>query len=731
MDTNNNVQTNNLAPINYTPAPPANADQALQNINKALETGWFNGVDRNDLKTIARELEQLSPEDATRVLGQLSDDKLQVVAKEVNDSNLFRNDGFTSSEKTDFFNAMAKQLDGPQLSRLTKAFDGADVGALGSAISNHASADTRANFVQQMAQTGQIQTGTQTSGTLNVTTKNYTAETRATAEVLASLKGNSAQFDKAISALSNQQLKTVIDASAGQSKHTSPGFGTTHTSTSHDASSLKNLQSTATTTGSVETRNRVLRTVNEEITSLPRSEQGKLGLNPSIVPGIPATAQELQAKRAELQQQQQLISDLRAKGTPEAKALADQLQKDYQAREVGNLASDVYHWASPADHTKVPAGWQRASENPATLAKYGLTTSDLRPANSEFRAELYIPDPAVFGPDAKPVLAFKGTTPSSTEDWANNFTQGTGKQTSYYDRAMTISARVNARADGDFMITGHSLGGGLASAGSAVTGAPTITFNAAGLHPTTGNRFLQQNPGFGVKAAFDTNQCVQPYQVKGEILTTLQESAKGIDPTRADQLGGIVRFAAGAASNPFIKGQVEDRTNRNLGDFKGLSQAQGGDLLRMAEAAGTPNAIKLDAYEVATDQAGKALRDATGQPILRPSNKPAAEFVGSNGLATRADQILDRYDAKVAAADANANEVSNWVPGAPAIRTGIRTEGRVSAGKQAYNEFKSDPVLSNAGANLGESVKRHGTYNESLDHRIDTLEARAQAALAK
>jgi Protein of unknown function (DUF2974) len=688
-----------------------NPDEALRNITDALSTSWLNGVNRGDVQRVVRELSQLSPEDASKVFGQLSDKQLESIGKEINDNGWLGNDGLDASEKTAFFNTAAQQLDGQQLARFSSALEGADVTAMGNAIANGASAQTKADFIQQMASTGQIQTGSSEAG---AKTQNYTNESRAVAASLSSLSGDPAQFDRAVAALSDQQLKTVVDAASGEAVEK---FAFKRDITTHDASELKKLQATAEQTGSVQTQNRVLRAVNEEIAGLKRPEQAALGLTPSIVPGIPASAEQVQAKKAELAEQRQMVSDLRAQGTPEANALANKLEQDYRARELGNLASDVYHWASPSDHTQLPVGWTRASEDPQTLAKYGLTVDQLRPANSEFRAELYIPDPAIFGADAKPVLAFKGTTPSSTEDWANNFTQGTGKQTPYYDRAMTMASRVNQMSDGNFELTGHSLGGGLASAASAVTGAQTTTFNSAGLHPSTAQRFLSENPGLGVRAAFDTNKTVTPYQVKGEILTTLQESAKGIDPQRAEQLGSVVRFAAGVASNPFVQEKTEGFTNRNLGDFGGLALAQGSDLLSMAEAAGTPNAVKLDAYE-------------NGPAGLQAAASDAASFVGPNGLATRADVILDRYDASVAAADARAAATTSSIPGvAEAKRTYIRTEGRVAAGREAYADYKADPVLQAAPGALAESVKRHGTYNESLDRRIDTLEAQANTLL--
>jgi hypothetical protein len=71
---------------------------------------------------------------------------------------------------------------------------------------------------------------------------------------------------------------------------------------------------------------------------------------------------------------------------------------------------------------------------------------------------------------------------------------------------------------------GHSLGGGLASAASVVTGAPGITFNAAGLHTNTLRQFI------GDPLALETalqrynqaNGLITALHVDFDFLTTLQ-----------------------------------------------------------------------------------------------------------------------------------------------------------------------------------------------------------------
>ena len=62
-------------------------------------------------------------------------------------------------------------------------------------------------------------------------------------------------------------------------------------------------------------------------------------------------------------------------------------------------------------------------------------------------------------------------------------------------------------------LTGHSLGGGLASAAARMTGLPAQVFNSAGLHPDTVSRFSNARRG---------PDPVTNHFVRGEALTTVQ-----------------------------------------------------------------------------------------------------------------------------------------------------------------------------------------------------------------
>ena len=87
------------------------------------------------------------------------------------------------------------------------------------------------------------------------------------------------------------------------------------------------------------------------------------------------------------------------------------------------------------------------------------------------------------------VLSFRGTNPEQLIDWITNISQGLGYRNSQYRQAAEVALYVQSKVgSNNLLITGHSLGGGLASYAASLTGSRAITFNAAGLHPFVGSR---------------------------------------------------------------------------------------------------------------------------------------------------------------------------------------------------------------------------------------------------
>lgn len=176
-------------------------------------------------------------------------------------------------------------------------------------------------------------------------------------------------------------------------------------------------------------------------------------------------------------------------------------------RELAALASDVY-----APGQTVPAGWTIAS--PQQLAAIGLAENMLSSPQSEFRAEVYVREIA-----GQPnyVVAFRGS--QSASDWGANIKQGVGLRTDHYNRALEIGERLIVPQGARVTLTGHSLGGGLASAASLAAELPAATFNAAGLSDRT---LTQARAIAGADGRVDIPD-ISAFHVRGEILSTLQD----------------------------------------------------------------------------------------------------------------------------------------------------------------------------------------------------------------
>lgn len=111
------------------------------------------------------------------------------------------------------------------------------------------------------------------------------------------------------------------------------------------------------------------------------------------------------------------------------------------------------------------------------------------------------------------VFAAQGTNFESLgNDWLmTNFAQGFGLVPGQYSQVVSDVERYQAQYPG-MIITGHSLGGGLATFAGAMTGLQTITFNPAGLG--AGSAYQVATNGIPM-----TQGQIQNYLVDGEALT--------------------------------------------------------------------------------------------------------------------------------------------------------------------------------------------------------------------
>jgi len=114
------------------------------------------------------------------------------------------------------------------------------------------------------------------------------------------------------------------------------------------------------------------------------------------------------------------------------------------------------------------------------------------------------------------VLAFRGT--DDLGDWKDNLLQASGHASHQYDAAIALAAAVQkALPKANLSLTGHSLGGGLASAAALSTNTSATVFNPAALHPDTA-----QALGLNFH---DAQSLVNVTTVDGDLLTSIQEPA--------------------------------------------------------------------------------------------------------------------------------------------------------------------------------------------------------------
>ncbi|NUL35423.1 DUF2974 domain-containing protein [Kosakonia sacchari] len=221
------------------------------------------------------------------------------------------------------------------------------------------------------------------------------------------------------------------------------------------------------------------------------------------------------------QERKNLISKGQRSVYPDAQTAANRLAENNVAVEKAKLAQNIYGRAGQPINAlesmpDVPEGWVDISNDENALSSLGLKREMLfdESVDPNFFSRVYAPDTYVFGDDMNPTVVFRGTRPDKMADWGNNFAQGAGFNSSYYEKAVNIGRMIAENAS-KIDIAGHSLGGGLASAAGMASGQQTWTFNAAGLNHDTVEKYGAQLMGDG--------SAISAYRVNGEMLTKIQE----------------------------------------------------------------------------------------------------------------------------------------------------------------------------------------------------------------
>ena len=177
----------------------------------------------------------------------------------------------------------------------------------------------------------------------------------------------------------------------------------------------------------------------------------------------------------------------------------------------------------PRGDWKEPPGWHEVG--PAELRKLGIDPAILEDKRTGFHATLFRDD------NGRYVLSYEGTNFGDlTGDVANDI-EGAAGISPQVRQAITAATSVKERlmsqgiADGNFSLTGHSLGGELAAAGSIATGTKATTFDAAGLSHSSINEAMKvAKPNGYFTSEVDARARVENYHFTTDILTNTQRS---------------------------------------------------------------------------------------------------------------------------------------------------------------------------------------------------------------
>lgn len=149
------------------------------------------------------------------------------------------------------------------------------------------------------------------------------------------------------------------------------------------------------------------------------------------------------------------------------------------ARDGAKISMYVY---KDNPNAKLPSYIKEITDE-ATLNKYRLSQKDLVNDKTGFKSSVYINK--ITG---EVTYAYAGTDGLDAKDIKTNILQGIGLTSDAYRQAISNAIKFNDATNElgiKASLTGHSLGGGEAAAGSEKTGLEAKTYNASGVHPFT------------------------------------------------------------------------------------------------------------------------------------------------------------------------------------------------------------------------------------------------------
>jgi hypothetical protein len=104
---------------------------------------------------------------------------------------------------------------------------------------------------------------------------------------------------------------------------------------------------------------------------------------------------------------------------------------------------------------------------------------------------MYIDSDPFYGPDGQVILATQGTTLTNPAHWKANLRNASNQHSILHQRAVDLAIQLDAQFADSLTFTGHSLGGGIATAQALATGRRAFVFNPAGLSQNAAGRSLE------------------------------------------------------------------------------------------------------------------------------------------------------------------------------------------------------------------------------------------------
>lgn len=237
----------------------------------------------------------------------------------------------------------------------------------------------------------------------------------------------------------------------------------------------------------------------------------------------------------------------------ELQAVAGGLNQLQDHALMARLSDDVYlsHAASAAGN-HLPDGVTRL--DPDLLPQdLGIQKGQLMHEKSGFYAAVYeIKQEGI----SSYVVAFRGT--EDLVDWATNGVSVAALTRQEKMAEGLIEDLVATKgATAQIVATGHSLGGGLSNYAALLHDIPSVTFNAKGVTLPEMATIAQQHPG---ETLHDLSQrLISNYQVKGEMLTGLQETTTALTNLPGIGLQDLLKAAPGVAIEiPAIKSNGQE-----------------------------------------------------------------------------------------------------------------------------------------------------------------------------